>query len=282
MFPKKDKKPGVSFEFFPPKTDNMEAGLWSCVESLKGLNPEFVSVTYGAGGSTRKRTHSIVNSLHKQYNIPTAAHLTCIGASEKDIENIANDYWNAGIKHIVALRGDLPDGYDHSNDTYPYACDLVAALKKVADFEISVAGYPEKHPECSSFKQDIENLKHKVNCGADKIITQFFMNPEDFLRWRDEVYKSGITVPIIPGILPINHFGRAASFAKRCGSSIPDWMHDLFKGLDSQPTMRDRVAVTFAYEQCRILQENGVEQFHFYTLNRPELVKTVCHLIGAR
>ncbi len=280
MFKKNNIK--VSFEFFPPKNENLEAGLWNCVQSLKDLNPDFVSVTYGAGGSTRKRTHSIVSKLYKDHKLPTAAHLTCIGASEKDISEIAETYWQNGIKHIVALRGDLPDGHDHKSDQYAYAADLVTALKNIADFEISVAGYPEKHPECQSIEQDIENLKRKVDCGADRIITQFFMNPEDFLLWRDRVVSAGIDVPIVPGILPLNHYGRAVSFAKRCGTKIPLWLKDLYQGLDSTPTMRDRVSVSVAYEQCRILQENGVDQFHFYTLNRPELVKTVCHLLGIR
>lgn len=276
------KPPKVSFEFFPPKNKNMEAGLWSCVDSLKGLNPSFVSVTYGAGGSTRKRTHSIVSDLQQNYNLPTAAHLTCVGSTKQDIEDIAQSYWNAGIKHIVALRGDLPDDHDHSRDAYAYASDLVTALKNIADFDISVAGYPETHPECASAAQDIENLKRKIDCGANRVITQFFMNPDDFLRWRDKANAAGVSVPIVPGILPINHFGRATRFAKMCGTNIPKWMKEMFEGLDSKPTMRDRVAVSVAHEQCRILQVEGVNDFHFYTLNRSELAKAVCHLMGVR
>ena len=269
----------VSFEFFPPKTLKLEERLWHTVEALKGLEPEFVSVTYGAGGSTRERTQEIVKKIQNETTLSAAAHLTCVGASRDEIDDIAREYWDSGIKHIVALRG---DGFEAREDGYKYASELVEGLKKVADFEISVAGYPEKHPECDCVETDIENLKRKVDMGADRVITQFFMEPECFLKWRDMVRSAGITVPIIPGVLPINHFEKATKFAKMCEADIPPWMYELFEGLDEQPDVRDQVAIALAVEQCSILKQNGIDDFHFYTLNRPDLVISVCRMLGIK
>jgi methylenetetrahydrofolate reductase (NADPH) len=224
--------------------------------------------------------------MQQEKGFSSAAHLTCVGATRDQIDEIARMYWDAGIRHIVALRGDPPEGvgadYTPFPDGYPYAADLVSGLKKVADFEISVAGYPEKHPECKTLEQDIDNLKRKVDNGADRVVTQFFMEPECFLKWRDKVTAAGIDVPIVPGVLPINHFGRAVNFSKMCGSSMPDWMHDIFGDLDETPTLRDQIAIVVALEQCRILQENGVDHFHFYTLNRADLIVSICHMLGIR
>lgn len=269
----------VSFEFFPPKTPKLEEKLWYAVDLLKDLEPSYVSVTYGAGGSTRERTREIVKKIQSDTDLSAAAHLTCVGASREEIDDIAKDYWENGIRHIVALRG---DGFERREDGYNYASELVAGLKKVADFEISVAGYPEKHPECDCPVKDIENLKRKVDEGADRVITQFFMDPDCFLKWRDKAASAGINVPIIPGVLPINHFGKAVKFANMCEASIPNWMHELFEGLDDQPEVRDQVAVALAAEQCSVLKANGVDDFHFYTLNRPDLVISVCRMLGVK
>ncbi|MGM0422528.1 MAG: methylenetetrahydrofolate reductase [NAD(P)H] [Pseudomonadota bacterium] len=280
------KKITASFEFFPPKNEKMEQKLWSAADQLSLLDPEFISVTYGAGGSTRERTRNIVTRMQQDKGFASAAHLTCVDATRAEVDEIARMYWDAGIRHIVALRGDPSEGIGAAYTPYPggyaYAADLVAGLKNVADFEISVAGYPEKHPECASFAEDIDNLKRKVDNGADRVITQFFMEPECFLKWRDKVVAAGVNVPIVPGVFPINHFGRAVKFAQMCGSSIPDWMHNIFGDLDETPALRDQIAIVVALEQCRILQENGVEHFHFYTLNRAELIMAICHMLGIR
>lgn len=284
-------KPGscdlnVSFEFFPPKTDKMEQTLWRSIEILAPLQPDFVSVTYGAGGTTRERTHEIVTRIDEKTGIPAAAHLTCVGATRDEIDAIAKQYWDAGIRHIVALRGDLPADkgsvYEPHPDGYAYASDLVAGLKKIADFEISVAGYPEKHPEAESLEADIDNLKRKVDAGASRVISQFFMEPEDFLRFRDKVAAKGIDVPLVPGVLPITNFTKTVSFAGHCGARIPDWMKVMFDGLDDHPKTRELVAATVASEQCRVLFENDVRDFHFYTLNRAELTAAICHMLGMR
>ena len=272
----------VSFEFFPPKTEKMEETLWHSVEQLSPLNPEFVSVTYGAGGTTRERTHDIVTKIHNDKDLNVAAHLTCVGASRGEIDDIARRYWDEGIKHIVALRGDLPEGYGHHSDGYKYANELVEGLKKIADFEISVAGYPEKHPEAETMEQDLENLKRKVDCGADRVMSQFFVDPENFLRFRDMAQEIGINVPIVPGILPITNFSSTVKFSKMCGTNMPAWMSELFEGLDGHPHTRELVAVNLVSEQCRVLYENGVKDFHFYTLNRAELSLAICHVLGIR
>lgn len=274
----------VSFEFFPPKTLKMEAVLWDSLHVLAPLAPKFVSVTYGAGGTTRARTHDVVTHIQKRTGLNTAAHLTCIAASRGEIDDIARQYWDAGIRHIVALRGDLQRDakYVPVDEGYAYASDLVAGLKKIAPFEISVAGYPETHPEAISPVADIENLKRKVDAGADRIISQFFMEPEAFLAYRDKTAAAGITVPVIPGILPVTNFNKTVEFGQICGTNIPDWMKAVFEGLDDQPQTRLLVAATLAAEQCRVLYENGVRDFHFYTLNRADLALAICHMLGMR
>ena len=275
----------VSFEFFPPKTEKMEANLWECVERLAPLNPAYVSVTYGAGGSTRERTHATVTRLRRETSLEPAAHLTCVGATREEIDDVAQRYWNSGIRHLVALRGDPPDlseGYTPHPGGYAYAADLVAGLKRVADFEISVAAYPETHPEAADPDSDLDNLKRKVDAGASRAITQFFFDVDVFLRFRDRVAAAGIAVPLVAGILPVTNFARVTEFAAMCGASVPDWMADLFQGLDDDPDTRRLVAATVAAEQCRALCAEGVDTFHFYTLNRAELSFAICHILGAR
>ncbi len=272
----------ISFEFFPPKTAKMEDSLWDALGQLAPLAPSFVSVTYGAGGSTRARTHEIVTHIKERTGLGVAAHLTCVQSRKEEIEEIARAYWDAGVRHIVALRGDQQlHGGDDSGD-YKYASELVAALTKIAPFEISVAGYPEKHPEAASLASDLDNLKRKVDAGATRIITQFFMEPKTFLNFRDRALAAGITAPIVPGVLPITNFAKTLEFAKMCGTDVPVWMHTLFGGLDDQPQTRQLVAATVAAEQCRVLYENGVRDFHFYTLNRADLTVAICHMLGRR
>jgi methylenetetrahydrofolate reductase (NADPH) len=275
----------VSFEFFPPKTPQMEETLWSCVQRLSPLEPAYVSVTYGAGGSTRERTHATVVRIRQETTLDPAAHLTCIGASRAEIDEVARRYWAAGIRHIVALRGDPPEGtsrYQPHPNGYAYAADLVAGLKRVADFDISVAAYPETHPEALSPQADIDNLKRKIGAGASRAITQFFFDVEHYFRFLDTVRAAGIDVPIIPGILPVTNFAQVRRFAGMCGASLPQWMADLFEGLDNDPETRRLVAASVACEQCRALHAGGVEQFHFYTLNRADLAHAICHVLGVR
>ncbi len=274
----------VSFEFFPPKTEKSENVLWDSIDVLAPLKPKFVSVTYGAGGTTRARTHEIVTNIHSKTGIPAAAHLTCIGATKEEIDEIARTYWEHGIKHIVALRGDPPKGeaYAPVKGGYNYASDLVAGLKKIAPFEISVAGYPETHPEAVNALEDMANLKKKVDAGADRVVSQFFMEPESFLSFRDRAAAAGIKVPIVPGILSITNYAKAVEFAAVCGTKVPTWMTELFEGLDDQPQTRQLVAATVAAEQCRVLYANGVRHFHFYTLNRAEHTLAICHMLGLR
>jgi len=277
--------PRVSFEFFPPKTAEMEARLWEVVKRLEPLSPHFVSVTYGAGGSTRERTHATVRRIREQTTLEPAAHLTCVAATRDEIDAVANEYWRAGIRHIVALRGDPPGGaarYDPHPGGYAYAADLVAGLRKVADFEISVAAYPETHPEAQSASHDIDVLKRKIDAGATRAITQYFFDTDLFLRFRDRVAAAGITVPIVPGILPVTNFAQVKKFSAACGASIPDWMASHFDGLDDDPDTRRLVATSLAAEQCRRLHANGVHEFHFYTLNRADLIVAICHLLGVR
>jgi methylenetetrahydrofolate reductase (NADPH) len=275
----------VSFEFFPPKTPQMEETLWSCVQRLAPLQPSYVSVTYGAGGSTRERTHATVVRIRRETSLEPAAHLTCVGASREEIDNVARRYWEAGIRHIVALRGDPPEGtsrYEPYPGGYAYAADLVAGLKRVADFDISVAAYPETHPEASSPEADLENLKRKIDAGASRAITQFFFDVGHYFRFLDRARAAGIAVPIIPGILPVTNFAQVCRFAGMCGASLPQWMADLFEGLDGDPETRRLVAASVACEQCRALHAGGVKQFHFYTLNRAELAHAICHVLGVR
>jgi methylenetetrahydrofolate reductase (NADPH) len=277
--------PRVSFEFFPPKTEEMEARLWEVIKRLEPLGPRFVSVTYGAGGSTRERTHATVRRIRQETVLEPAAHLTCVGASRGEIDAVARAYWAAGIRHIVALRGDPPAGareYEPHPGGYPYAAELVAGLRQVADFEISVAAYPETHPEAQSGQHDLDNLKRKLDAGAVRAITQYFFNVDLYLRFRDRAATAGITVSIVPGILPVTNFAQVKKFSAACGASIPDWMAAHFEGLDDDPDTRRLVAASIAAEQCRRLHANGVHEFHFYTLNRADLIVAICHLLGVR
>jgi methylenetetrahydrofolate reductase (NADPH) len=277
--------PRVSFEFFPPRTAEMEARLWQVIKRLEPLAPRFVSVTYGAGGSTRERTHATVRRIRQETTLEPAAHLTCVAASRAEIDAIAADYWAAGVRHIVALRGDPPDGaagYRPHPDGYAYARDLVAGLRRVAPFEISVAAYPETHPEAPSPERDLDNLKSKIDAGASRAITQYFFDVELYLRFRDRAAAAGIRVPIVPGILPVTNFAQVKKFSAACGASIPPWMAAHFEGLDDDPDTRRLVAASIAAEQCRRLHKNGVHEFHFYTLNRADLIVAICHLLGVR
>ena len=275
----------VSFEFFPPKSEKAEASLWQTVDRLQPLNPAFVSVTYGAGGSTRSRTHDIVRRITHERGMRAAAHLTCVGASREEVEEVARDYWAAGIKHIVALRGDPPEGEDSYTphpDGFVYAVDLVAGLKKVADFEISVAAYPETHPEAASADADLDNLKRKVDAGASRAITQFFFDVDCYFRFVDRARAAGIGVPIVPGILPVTNYAQVCRFSAMCGAAVPSWMAGLFDGMDDDPDTRKLIAATVAAEQCRALAAEGVTDFHFYTLNRADLTFAICHILGVR
>lgn len=281
--------PAVSFEFFPPKTEKMEQSLWQAIQRLAPLSPAFVSVTYGAGGSTRERTHNTVCRIQKETGIPAAAHFTCVGATRQEIDAIARTYWDAGIRHLVALRGDPPETeggvggrYTPYPGGYAYAADLVAGMREVADFEISVAAYPETHPEAPSPQFDLDNLKRKVDAGASRAITQFFFDNDAYFRFRDRCAAAGIHVPIVPGILPITNFARAVEFAGKCNASIPARMAATFEGLDDDPETRQLVAATVAAEQCQALQAGGVEHFHFYTLNRADLTVAICRMLGIK
>ena len=278
--------PRISFEFFPPKTPEMEERLWEVIKRLEPLGPRFVSVTYGAGGSTRERTHATVRRIRQESALEPAAHLTCVAATREEIDAVAHDYWEAGIRHIVALRGDPPGGLGASYAPHPggyaYAADLVAGLKRVADFEISVAAYPETHPSARSSDHDLDNLKAKLDAGASRAITQFFFDVDLYLRFRERVHAAGIRVPIVPGILPVTNFAQLKRMAAGCGASIPGWMAGHFDGLDDDPDTRRLVAASLAAEQCRRLHANGVHEFHFYTLNRADLIVAICHLLGVR
>lgn len=274
----------VSFEFFPPKTAKMEVRLWETVDRLTAFQPSFVSVTYGAGGSTRDRTHATVEKIRNETPLEAAAHLTCVGATREEVDGIARRYHAAGIRHVVALRGDMPDGeaFEPHPDGYARAAELVAGLMRVADFEISVACYPETHPDAASPEADLDNLKAKIDAGASRAMSQFFFDVDAFLRFRDRARARGITVPLVPGILPITNYARTCEFAKACGASIPRSLARLFEGLDEDPQTRQLVAASVAAEQCRRLQDEGVEEFHFYTLNRAELTGALCRLLGLK
>ena len=279
------RKPAVSFEFFPPNTEQMETTLWRSIQRLAALEPRFVSVTYGADGSTRERTHNAVARIIRETSLTPAPHLTCIAASRDEIADIARDYWDFGIRHIVALRGDLPRDksvYVPHKDGYRYAEELVAGIKKVADFDISVAAYPEVHPEAPSAAFDLDNLKRKLDAGASRAITQFFFDVDVFLRFRDRCAASRIESSIVPGILPITRFPQLERFAAQCGASVPDWLHDRFAGLNDDAETRQMIAASVAIEQVRKLQAEGVSEFHFYTLNRSELTYAICHALGVR
>ncbi len=275
----------VSFEFFPPKTEKMEATLWESVQTLEPLHPRFVSVTYGAGGSTRERTHATVERIVRETPLTAAAHLTCVGASREEVDEIARGYWDAGVRHLVALRGDPPEpglAYAPHPGGYANAAELVAGLKSVAPFDISVAAYPESHPDSSCKAADIDNLKRKVDAGADRAITQFFFSADSFFRFQDEVGAAGMDIEIVPGILPVSNVATTRRFAGQCGASIPKWLDDLFEGLDELPAARQLIAATVAAELCGQLYAGGVRHFHFYTLNRAELSYAICHLLGVR
>ncbi|HEU4600362.1 MAG TPA: methylenetetrahydrofolate reductase [Steroidobacteraceae bacterium] len=279
-------RPTVSFEFFPPKDELMEQTLWQSVERLTPLQPRFVSVTYGADGSTRARTHNIVTKIQSSTSLTAAPHLTCVGAPREEILDIARNYWAHGIRHIVALRGDPPQGSEGKYVPHPggfaYALDLVRGLKDVGDFEISVATYPEKHPEAPSEAFEIENLKAKIDAGADRAITQFFFDPHVFLRFRDQCAAAGIKASVVPGILPITRFPQMLRMAQRCGASVPDWLVHRFDGLDDDAETRRLIAAAVAIEQVQELEKHGVSEFHFYTLNRSELTYAICHALGVR
>lgn len=282
-----DTLPGdaeISFEFFPPKTEKMEATLWSAIENLAPLSPRFVSVTYGAGGSTRERTHATVERIVRETAIPAAAHLTCVEATREEIDAVVRAYWDVGVRHIVALRGDMPDGgrFTPHPGGYDGAAALVKGLRAIAPFEISVAAYPEVHPESRDKAADLDNLKRKIDAGADRAITQFFFEPDVFFRFRDEVAAAGIDAELVPGIMPVMNYASVKRMAGMCGTGIPAWLADLFEGLDDHPEARQLVAATVAAELCRRLYAGGVRQFHFYTLNRAELAYAICHILGKR
>ena len=276
-------KSHVSFEFFPPKTEEAEIKLWSVVEQLDPLKPDFVSVTYGAGGTTRERTHHIVKRIHDETSLKPAAHLTCVGASRAQIDQVLRDYWQAGIRHIVALRGDPPQGsgkYVPHPEGYTYASDLIHGARAIGDFEISVAAFPEKHPESKSFEEDIEVLKGKVAAGATRAITQYFFDTDLYLRLRDRIRKARLDIPVVPGLIPIGHFGQLKKFSAMCGASIPAWVADQFERLDDKHAERDHAAIELVTRQYEKLRMEGVEQFHFYTLNRADLTLAICRHMG--
>ncbi len=279
------KRPQVSFEFFPPATEAMEKTLWESVKRLSVLEPRFVSVTYGADGSTRERTHAAVRRIMTETSLTAAPHLTCIGASRGEVDDIARQYWDMGVRHIVALRGDPPKDqqeYQPYKGGYAYASDLVEGLGKVADFDISVAAYPEVHPEAPDRQFDLDNLKRKLDAGANRAITQFFFDIELYLRFRDDCASAGIEANVVPGILPITRFPQLKRFADMCGASVPSWLHERFEGLNDDAATRQMIAASVAIEQVRLLQSQGVDEFHFYTLNRSELTYAICHALGVR
>jgi methylenetetrahydrofolate reductase (NADPH) len=276
--------PALSLEFFPPKTAEMEQRLWHAIGALTQLGPRFVSVTYGAGGTTRDRTHATVKRIRETTALEPAAHLTCVGATREEIDAVAKRYWQAGVRHIVALRGDPPEGlgarYTPHPGGYAYARDLVAGLKRVAGFQISVAAFPETHPEAKSPDADLDNLKSKIDAGADTAITQYFFEAPTFLRFRDRARAKGITAPIVPGLLPIANFQQAVAFSKACGAAVPERLHRRFAGLENDPKGRHEAAVEVAAALARELIAGGAEALHVYTLNRAELTRDICAAIG--
>ncbi len=276
--------PSLSFEFFPPRTQALEEQLWGCIRRLAPLQPRFVSVTYGAGGSTQERTHATVARILSETDLVPAAHLTCVGAACAEVDAVARRYWDMGVRHIVALRGDMPGGgaYAPHPQGYPYAAHLVAGLRRIAPFEISVAAYPETHPAAAHPAADLDNLKQKLDAGATRAITQYFFESETFLRFLDRALAAGITAPIVPGIMPVSNFAQAQKFSAMCGAGVPSWMARLFEGTEDDPDTRRLVAAVVAAEQVRLLQANGIDEFHFYTLNRPDLVYAIAHILGVR
>ena len=277
--------PAVSFEFFPPKTPKMEQTLWRSIRRLESYAPRFVSVTYGAGGSTRERTHATVTRILQETRLIPAAHLTCVDADRNEVTEVARQYWDSGVRHIVAIRGDPPGGenrYVPHPAGFANAAELVAGLKQLHDFEISVAAHPEMHPDSHSREQDLDNLKRKLDAGATRAITQYFFDVEIFLDFRERVAAAGIGVEIVPGILPVTNYAQVVKFSKMCGASVPSWLQDLFKDLDEEPETRQLVAASVAAEQCHALHREGVDEFHFYTLNRAELTCAICRLLGIK
>ena len=280
-----NNNPRVSFEFFPPNSPAMEETLWNSIQRLAPLKPRFVSVTYGADGSTRDRTHRIVSRIIAETGLRAAPHLTCVGATKEEVQAIAKQYWAEGIRDIVALRGDPPadaERYEPHPGGYQYGVDLVRGLREVADFEISVAAYPEVHPEAPSPTFDLENLKRKIDAGATRAITQFFFDVDTFLRFRDRCVAFGIAASIVPGILPINKFPQLLRFAAMCGASVPAWLHERFEGLDEDDQTRQMISASIAIEMAQRMQSEGIDEFHFYTLNRAELTYAICHALGIR
>jgi methylenetetrahydrofolate reductase (NADPH) len=273
-----------SFEFFPPKNPEMEEKLWVSLQKLAHFQPDFVSVTYGAGGTTRERTHQTVKRIHDETSLKPAAHLTCVGASKTQVDEVAKEYWDAGIRHIVALRGDPAQGtknYIPHENGYAYAVDLIKGLRKAHDFDISVAAFPEKHPESLSFEQDMDILKRKIDAGASRAITQYFFDTDLYLTLLERVRKAGITIPILPGLIPISHFGQLQKFSAMCGASLPQWLVEKFEKLDSDPAARDCAAIELVTKQGKALQAEGIDHFHFYTLNRADLTAAICKNLGA-
>jgi methylenetetrahydrofolate reductase (NADPH) len=280
------KRLRVSFEFFPPSTAEAEEKLWGCIRRLEPLGPSFVSVTYGAGGSTRERTHRTIQRMLGETGLQPAAHLTCVGAAREEVDEVIRDYWAMGVRHIVALRGDPPAGigqaYQPGPHEYQNATELTAAIKRVGDFEVSVGLYPEKHPESPSLDHDIDVLKAKVDAGATRAITQFFFDVDAFLRFVDRVRTAGITVPIVPGIMPVTNYKGLVRMAGACQARVPGWLANLFDGLDEDPDTRRLIAGSVAAEMCARLEEEGFDAFHFYTLNRADLVYAICRVLGVR
>ena len=270
---------GVSFEFFPPATEAMEQTLWGSIERLKTLKPKFVSVTYGANSGTRDRTHQIIKDIKNKTGMIAAPHLTCIDADKDELRQIARDYWNNDIRSIVALRGDIPDD---SVKPHMYAADLVSLLKEEGDFDISVAAYPEKHPEAKDQQFDLDVLKNKFEAGANRAITQFFFDAETFLRFRDKCVKQGIDGELVPGILPVSNYKTLVKFAGLTNVNVPDWMHKLYHGTDNDPMTRNLIGATIAMDMVKVLSQEGVKDFHFYTLNRSDLSYAICHSLGLR
>jgi methylenetetrahydrofolate reductase (NADPH) len=276
----------VSFEFFPPRTAEMEATLWRSIERLAPLRPGFVSVTYGAGGSTRDRTHATLARLVRETSLRPAAHLTCVAAARDEVDAVVRDYWDVGVRHVVALRGDPPAGvgaaFEPHPEGYASSAELVAGIRRIAPFEITVSAYPEKHPESASIEADIDVLRAKVDAGAGRAITQFFFDNDHYYRYVDRVRSCGIGIPIVPGIVPVQNFKQVRNFASRCGASVPAWLAERFDGLDDDPSTRALVAAAVAAEQVLDLVDHGVRTFHFYTMNRADLVYAICHLLGLR
>lgn len=272
----------ISFEFFPPRSEEMNQVLWQSIKKLEPLQPDFVSVTYGAGASTRERTHEVIEKIYTETSLNAVPHLTCVDASEAEIEQIAHRYWEIGVRHIVALRGDKPEGSENHSGDFIYATDLINKLKSLYDFDISIAAYPEVHPEAVSAQSDFENLKRKVDAGASRAITQFFFNAEHFLRLRDKCVRDNVEVELIPGILPVTNFLQLLKFARFTQVEIPGWMHKLYQGLDQDPITRQLIASHIAIEQVKLLAKEGIKNFHFYTLNRADLTYAICHSLGRR